>query len=403
MRCLDLFAGAGGWDVAARELGVDSLGVEIMPEARATREANGLNTSAISDVWQMAEHLSREDFSYYDGLIASPPCQTFSMAGKGAGREALDYVLSQIDHKVYETVMGLRNCVKMFDLDERTALVLVPLLFWHHMRPRWVAFEQVPTVLPVWEAMAEVMREAGYSVWTGNLHAEQFGVPQTRKRSILMARRDGASVVAPRATHSKYYPRDKTRLDPGVKPWVSMAQALGWDGSMGDVLASNGTVRDCSDPSPTLTGSMDNGNFRLVQDRQLGKGRLERHGKPKDRTTDEPSYSMRGQASGSAPGGGYVLSQKFAGAGQTAIDTAGQIPREMEEPAHTVTGKATATWVQPTRRVTLEEAAILQGFPRDFVFCGSKGKQYLQVGNAIPPPLAKAILQSLTSSGSVDA
>ncbi len=46
-------------------------------------------------------------------------------------------------------------------------------------------------------------------------------------------------------------------------------------------------------------------------------------------------------------------------------------------------------------RVTLEEAQILQSYPSGFKFSGTKGKQYLQVGNAVPPLLAKVIFEAL--------
>lgn len=70
----------------------------------------------------------------------------------------------------------------------------------------------------MWEAYAEVLRDQGYSVVMGIMHAEQYGVPQTRKRAILIARQDGGEVKFPGPTHSKYHTRDPYRLDPGVKP-----------------------------------------------------------------------------------------------------------------------------------------------------------------------------------------
>jgi DNA (cytosine-5)-methyltransferase 1 len=49
-------------------------------------------------------------------------------------------------------------------------------------------------------------------------------------------------------------------------------------------------------------------------------------------------------------------------------------------------------------RVTVTEAAALQSYPEGFEFSGKKGKQYLQVGNAVPPMLAEAILEALWAS-----
>lgn len=56
-------------------------------------------------------------------------------------------------------------------------------------------------------------------------------------------------------------------------------------------------------------------------------------------------------------------------------------------------------WIHPTldRAISIREAARLQTFPDSFVFCGSKDKQYQQVGNAVPPILAKAIAEKLAS------
>ena len=54
-------------------------------------------------------------------------------------------------------------------------------------------------------------------------------------------------------------------------------------------------------------------------------------------------------------------------------------------------------WVHPVldRAVSVREAARLQTFPDSFVFCGTKDKQYQQVGNAVPPIMAKAIAKKL--------
>ncbi|WP_243152397.1 DNA cytosine methyltransferase [Pseudoflavonifractor sp. 524-17] len=56
-------------------------------------------------------------------------------------------------------------------------------------------------------------------------------------------------------------------------------------------------------------------------------------------------------------------------------------------------------WIHPTldRAISIREAARLQTFPDSFVFCGSKDKQYQQVGNAVPPIMAKSIAKKLAS------
>ena len=79
---VDLFAGAGGWEIALRSAGVEVVGIEIDPIAVQTQHAAGRNGIIVcGDV---------RDFQPDDYpatiLVASPPCQTYSMAGRGAGQ-----------------------------------------------------------------------------------------------------------------------------------------------------------------------------------------------------------------------------------------------------------------------------------------------------------------------------
>jgi DNA (cytosine-5)-methyltransferase 1 len=348
LRALDLFAGTG-WGVACQRLGIDEMGVEIMPEAVATRTANGMHT-IYRDVWEglIGPRLS------YDLLIASPPCQTFSMAGRGAGRAALDEVIAAIRLHAYKDPAALRAFGEKHD--PRTALVLTPLAHVWRDRPRMVALEQVPTVLPVWEACAEVMRELGYSVEVGVLNAEQYGVPQTRKRAILVARLDGP-VSLPTPTHSRYYSHAPTKFDVGVLPWRPMGEALG--------LSS------------------------FTAEKVMGRGMVERHGSRPGREADTPAFAIRASAGGMEPGG-FVLRSNYG----TGGDPAKRGERTIDQPSATLTSKADRMKWDGTRRLSAEEAAALQTYPAGFTWTG---KRFLQIGNAVPPLLAEAILSALTA------
>ena len=68
-----------------------------------------------------------------------------------------------------------------------------------------------------------------------------------------------------------------------------------------------------------------------------------------------------------------------------------------DEPSGTVVNVRKSMWIHPVldRAISVREAARLQTFPDSFVFCGSKDKQYQQVGNAVPPIMAKSIAKKL--------
>jgi DNA (cytosine-5)-methyltransferase 1 len=163
------------------------------------------------------------------GLIASPPCPTFSAAGKGAGRQDIMHVIACMrdlaDSK--DTRAEHRAACE----DERSLLTVEPLRWALALHPRWITLEQVPPVLPLWEYMAQLLEERGYKTWTGVLEAERYGVPQTRERAFLIASLDHP-VGPPVPTHQRYVPGEPQRhdvtLDGEVLPWVSMAEALGW-------------------------------------------------------------------------------------------------------------------------------------------------------------------------------
>ena len=71
-----------------------------------------------------------------------------------------------------------------------------------------------------------------------------------------------------------------------------------------------------------------------------------------------------------------------------------------DEPSGTVVNVRKSMWIHPTldRAISVREAARLQTFPDNFVFCGSKDKQYQQVGNAVPPIMAKSIAEKLAQT-----
>ncbi|MEU1512259.1 DNA cytosine methyltransferase [Streptomyces sp. NPDC005811] len=228
---VDLFAGPGGLDVAAGWLGVPVTGIELDALACATRDAAGLITKP-GDV----KSFGPADFPDARILAGGPPCQTYTVAGGrsgGAGRRALDDVLGLADlmAKGKNVERKLAKLAAAPGDEGRTGLVLEPLRWalaaLKDGRPyEAIVLEQVPTVLPVWEAFGSILRRNGYTAVADVLHAEEYGVPQTRKRAVLVARLRGTGpAMLPEKTHrafrKKINPEDETK-----RPCVTMGDVL---------------------------------------------------------------------------------------------------------------------------------------------------------------------------------
>src|SRR3954465_4906123 len=162
MRTLDLFAGAGGWDIAARHLGHDVERVEIWTPANATAALAGM-TTVHEDVTTF--HTTPGAYLMH---IASPSCKKYSAAGDGAGRRALDQVLHGVHEYRHGRPMSWSAAMELVG-DADAALTLEPLRIALEGEPTYIAWEQVPAVMPIWDACADVLRERGYSVVTGIL------------------------------------------------------------------------------------------------------------------------------------------------------------------------------------------------------------------------------------------
>ena len=316
---VDLFAGPGGWDVGARTLGLDPIGIEVAPDAIATRTAAGLQTIR-ADV----AACRLDEFVGADGLIASPPCPAFSMAGSGHGRAMLDELVAAIAARDWtwgrDWTYGGDPSGPVHHPEVWLALEAGRWVVELH--PRWVAMEQVPPARPIFDALAAVLAEHGYSTWVGVLNTADYGVPQIRTRTVLCASLD-RNIRRPIPTHVE-------GGGVGLLPWVSMGDALGWHGVVGFPRRADGQ------------DSID---------------------------IDGTAYRAR-----------------------DLFDTGG--------PAPTVTEKVRSwqRWERPASgsksiRVTVEEAAVLQGFPRDYPWRGPRSSQFHQVGNAVPPLLAARILE----------
>lgn len=304
---LDLCAGPGGWSEALRSLDLADVGIELDSAACATRAAAG-HITVRADVARFPVALLRGRIR---GLIASPPCQGFSVGGLHAGWSDIEIARDLLADLA--AGRDTREQLAAGAADPRSVLVAEPLRYALAAMPEWVVLEQVPAVLPLWQATAGHLEAAGYSTWTGVLDAVDYGLPQTRRRAILIASR-ARDVDRPTPTHGDTTP---TLFGPAVRPHVSMASALGW---------APGAVRTVN----TRGAHVGGGN----------------HFSP-----DGPAWALTKSA----------RSWRLLGDGPAAL-------------------------------LTVAEASLLQGFRPDYPWCGTRTKAFEQIANAVPPPLAAAVL-----------
>jgi DNA (cytosine-5)-methyltransferase 1 len=337
---LDLFAGPGGWGEGLGTLGFEARGIDSDPRACATAKAAG-HDRLLADV----AALDPADFSGLWGLVASPPCQAYSRAGKGLG--ALDKPRVLACARELSEGIDSRDRHRASCEDERSLLTVEPLRWALALRPRWLALEQVPAVAELWSAFADLLGVRGYGCAVGVLSAERFGVPQVRKRAFLLASLDGA-VDLPAPTHRSFDPRRHgPREDEAHLPrWRSMAEALG---------------------------------------RRREPARLRRDRARPGRSLDSPAEAV-------APGSrvwrieflpGWTRSRPATTLlGDPRITAPGSWPR-CGRRVEIVRGRPV--------RVTVEQAGILQGFRHDYPWQGARSERFAQIGNAVPPPLAARV------------
>jgi DNA (cytosine-5)-methyltransferase 1 len=355
-RAASLFCGAGGACLGLRQAGFDVVaGVDFNAPALATYAAAGGHP---------VQHMITEEkpvpaswvapLTGLDLLWASPPCQPWSRAGKMKGAE-----------------------------DKRDAwpatIAAVALL-----RPKWFLGENVRGVEAHLDGyVAPALRALGYVVSWRVLNAADFGVPQTRQRVILVA--GPVAMVWPRATHGD--PATLRPLFDSRKPWQSMGDALGLVTAgyatypEGAARVEDRRLRELTDRPSPMIGAMYSG--------RLGGQPFVVDPKHPPAQPDRPAPTIRSGGSGHSAPPLYVMAGGVAGQGR---------PKPMSEVSPTVATKGTACLVGDgfdRRALTWQECALLQDFPAYYPWRGGITEKYRQIGNAVPPTLARVLAEAI--------
>lgn len=360
---IDLFCGAGGLSEGFRQAGFRVLvGNDINNFAGqtfvSTHPHAAFFDAPISEIsaddFLKASGLSRAEL---DCLVGGPPCQAFS---------------------VYNHQRGLH--------DARSALFREYLRIVEGLMPKWVVMENVTGITSAGggKAVEDILlglENLGYKVELHVLKAEEYGVPQERRRVVFIGNRLGLPIPRPKPTH-----------DGHRKPFVTV-----WD-AIGDLPPlENGEAPE----EPQYYLKSPSNDFQLMLRGNLTE--VKNHAAPSlaQINLERMKHIPQGGSWRDVPFDLLPAGMKRA----RRCDHTKRYGRMHKEGlACTILTKCDLHWgayIHPEqdRVITVREAARLQAFPDWFVFHGPRTEQYVQVGNAVPPILGKCIAEAILEVG----
>jgi DNA (cytosine-5)-methyltransferase 1 len=354
---IDLFAGAGGLSEGFRQAGFSVLAAnDLDPEAANTFALNHPQIPFIREPIQAVDAyclLRAAKTKKIDVLIGGPPCQAFS---------------------VYNHQRGMH--------DERSGLFREYLRIVESLMPRFVVMENVTGIRSVGNgrAVEEIhnsLAKAGYHVEHRILKAEEFGVPQERRRIFFIGSLERKRIIWP-----------EPFCWPGsLFPCISVWDAIG-DLPPLEIMGGEEEAEYTMDPFSDYQRQMRDGSESLYNHVApfLAPINLQRL-----------KHIPQGGSWRDIPRNLLPAGMKLA----RRCDHTKRYGRLHQQGlACTILTKCDLHWgafIHPIqeRCLTVREAARLQSFPDRFRFSGARGNQFRQVGNAVPPLLAKAVAEAL--------
>ncbi|TFF40802.1 DNA cytosine methyltransferase [Mucilaginibacter psychrotolerans] len=355
---IDLFCGAGGLSEGFRQAGFKVLvGQDYDDRAGETFSATHPEATFIGGPIQNVSpqdllNAAKVKHGEIDIIVGGPPCQGYSINNHQRGLE-----------------------------DPRSGLFREYLRIVEGIKPRWLVIENVTGITSIAggsivKELTEGVENLGYKVEKKVLRAEEYGVPQERRRIVFIATRTDAPILFPKPTHGA-----------GLQPFVTV-----WDAISDLPKLENGdknvTLHYATSPKNSYQAQLREASYQLYN-----------HSASKLSLVNEERMKHI------PPGGSWrdipihLLPEGMKKAKRSDHTKRYGRPKKTDLSC-TVLTKCDVHWgayIHPeqNRSFTVREAARLQSFPDFFDFKGSRTEQYVQVGNAVPPLLAKKIAESI--------
>lgn len=388
-RVLDTFAGAGGFSLGFQLSGYfDIIGaIEIDDWAASTFKFNHPHaTVLVKNISEVSNEELIRNFENVDFLLGGPPCQGFSVCNKNAG-----------DPK-----------------DPRNSLFREFIRVAKVLSPKVVIMENVPNLIKaktetkglVISIIKEELENLGYHVEYRILDATYYGVPQIRKRIVIIGCKDELKNYFPHPTHTINTFNDNLfGNEDNLAPCPTLWDAIS---DLPEIRACEGedVMQYTSEPKNDYQLMLRNNSDCVYNHTAMNHS---------SRMVERFSTMKWGESTEDVPEEFKPL--KRNGNGERSDKVYGQNNRRMypNKPCHTIAASFYANFVHPylNRNFTPREGARIQSFPDWYRFMGKpttpsksllkkEGRlddihlcQYNQIGNAVPPLLSKAIALNL--------
>ncbi len=330
---------------------------------------------------------ARLDGRDLDVLAGGPPCQGFSLVGERTKRRETRSMDALLPFNVRQ--------------DPRNFLYQYMIGAALELRPRIVLMENVPGMTnrrkggrSFMEQAAALLESGGYSTTMWMLEASAFGVPERRRRAFLIGSRDGRLPLPPEADYQQHESGmiDPDALDPNtLESAIFDLPPLGAD----EGLEVSHRDKSVSDDDMRLRFYLTNPAFRI----RTGTNLVFNH---RSRYNNERDLELFGLLK---PGeNGLDAVERYGRRDlmryRTDVFDDKYYRLRPDQPCRTIVSHLSRdgnSFIHPyqVRSITVREAARVQSFPDHFIFCGSPSDQWIQVGNAVPPVLGRALARTI--------